>query len=395
MLARTPFYAESGGQIADEGVIRADGVELAVRDVQKPVKGLIVHTVDVVRGELTDGSDVLAEVDGEWRLSACQAHSGTHIVHAALRQVLGPTALQSGSYNKPGYLRLDFAWTQGLSADLRAEIEDVANVAVRHDLPVSAQIMPLRRARELGALALFGETYDADVRVVEIGGAWSRELCGGTHVAPLVAGRGADDHRRVARSAPECGGSRRSSASTPCATWAVNVPWCPGLTDLLKVQPEQLPERVAELVARLRAAERQLEQQRGQSVLASAGRVAEGGRRHRRGGVRRLRGAGRYQRGTTCARLALDIRDRLGEARPGGRRRGGRHRRQARRRGRHDRRGARPRPARRGRSSRSPPRRSAARAAAGTTSPRAAAATPAGWPTPSPPSAPLVVAGGR
>ena len=97
VLDRTPFYAESGGQIADEGIITADGVHLKVIDVQRPVKGLIAHTVEVVTGGLQTGTSVLAQVDPEWRLSACQAHSGTHVVHAALRQVLGPSALQSGS----------------------------------------------------------------------------------------------------------------------------------------------------------------------------------------------------------------------------------------------------------------------------------------------------------
>ena len=138
-------------------------------DVQRPVKGLIVHRVSV-EGALQPGLDVHAEVDPEWRISACQAHSGTHVVHAALRQVLGPTALQSGSYNKPGYLRLDFAWSSALDQATRSEIEEVANLAVRQDLPVSAQYMPLPEAREWGALALFGETYDDSVRVVEIGG---------------------------------------------------------------------------------------------------------------------------------------------------------------------------------------------------------------------------------
>ena len=135
VLDRTPFYAESGGQIADEGVITADGVHLKVVDVQRPVKGLIAHTVEVLTGPLRTGAPVLAEVDPEWRISACQAHSGTHVVHAALRQVLGPSALQSGSYNKPGYLRLDFAWGSALSAATRSEIEEVANLAVRQDLP--------------------------------------------------------------------------------------------------------------------------------------------------------------------------------------------------------------------------------------------------------------------
>ncbi|MCW2811634.1 MAG: alaS, partial [Friedmanniella sp.] len=182
VLEQTPFYAESGGQDSDAGQILGDGFTGEVIDVQRPVKGLIVHRVQVTQGELRSGADVLAAVDGDWRIGACQAHSGTHVVHAALRQVLGPTALQSGSYNKPGYLRLDFAWGSGLSQAVRADVEEAANQALRQDLSVSASYMPLERAREIGALALFGETYGEEVRVVEMGGPWSRELCGGTHV---------------------------------------------------------------------------------------------------------------------------------------------------------------------------------------------------------------------
>ncbi len=113
VLDRTPFYAESGGQAADAGIIEVDGARLEVLDVQRPVRGLVVHQVRVVDGELVlgSGSALHAQVDPEWRLGARQAHSGTHVVHAALREVLGPSALQSGSYNRPGYLRLDFGWT--------------------------------------------------------------------------------------------------------------------------------------------------------------------------------------------------------------------------------------------------------------------------------------------
>ncbi|WP_330251441.1 alanine--tRNA ligase [Nocardia sp. NBC_00565] len=183
VLDRTPLYAESGGQESDAGTLVADGTELEILDVQKVARKLWVHQARVVRGEVTEGQNVLAKVDPEWRIGARQAHSGTHIVHAALRQVLGPTALQSGSYNKPGYLRLDFSWTGGLSPETRSEIEEVSNLAVRRDLPVAVEYMTLPKAREMGALALFGETYDEEVRVVEIGGPWSVELCGGTHVA--------------------------------------------------------------------------------------------------------------------------------------------------------------------------------------------------------------------
>lgn len=183
ILDETSFYAESGGQDSDAGFIRGNGFDLEVLDVQKPVKGLISHKVLVRTGEITLGSKASTHVDPNWRIGATQAHSGTHIVHAALREVLGPTALQSGSYNKPGYLRLDYSWNQALSESTKSEIEEVTNMAIRQDLAVSAQYMSLPEAKQWGAVALFGETYDESVRVVQIGGPWSRELCGGTHVA--------------------------------------------------------------------------------------------------------------------------------------------------------------------------------------------------------------------
>ena len=183
ILDETSFYAESGGQDSDAGFIRGDGFELEVLDVQKPVKGLVSHKVLVRSGEVSVGAKALTSVDQDWRLGAAGAHSATHVVHAALRQVLGPNALQSGSYNKPGYLRLDYSWTQALSNETKSEIEEVTNLAIRRDLAVSAQHMSLPEAREWGAVALFGETYDESVRVVQIGGPWSRELCGGTHVS--------------------------------------------------------------------------------------------------------------------------------------------------------------------------------------------------------------------
>ena len=183
ILDETSFYAESGGQTADAGTIYGDGFTLEVLDVQKPVKGLVSHKALVKTGELGVGLVATTAVDSDWRVGAAQAHSATHVVHAALRQSLGPTALQSGSYNKPGYMRLDFSWTQALSAETKSEIEEIANLAIRSDLAVSAQFMTLPEAREWGAVALFGETYDESVRVVQIGGPWSRELCGGTHVS--------------------------------------------------------------------------------------------------------------------------------------------------------------------------------------------------------------------
>ncbi|WP_280343376.1 alanine--tRNA ligase [Nocardia abscessus] len=257
VLDRTPLYAEAGGQESDAGVITADGVDLEVLDVQKIARKLWVHQVKVRRGEIAEGASVLAQVDPEWRLGARQAHSGTHIVHAALRQVLGPTALQSGSYNKPGYLRLDFSWTGGLSPETRTEIEEVANLAVRRDLPVAVEYMPLPKAREIGALALFGETYDEDVRVVEIGGQWSRELCGGTHVGhssqvgPLT----------VIGESSVGSGLRRVEAYVGIDAYrylAKERALAVKVGDILNVPTPEIGDRVAALVKQLRDAEKQL-----------------------------------------------------------------------------------------------------------------------------------------
>src|SRR6478752_4202322 len=275
VLDRTPFYAESGGQIADEGVITADGVHLKVVDVQRPVKGLVAHTVEVVTGPLRSGAPVLAEVDPEWRISACQAHSGTHVVHAALRQVLGPSALQSGSYNKPGYLRLDFAWAKGLSAATRSELEEVANRAVRQDLPVRVLYGSQAEAQAMGAIALFGETYDETVRIVEIGGPWSVELCGGTHVEH------SSQIGPVAITAESSVGSglRRVEAAVGIEAFhrlAAEQTLVSQLAGSLKVQPSELPGRIEALLERLKNAEKELSALRAAALSASAATLAQG-----------------------------------------------------------------------------------------------------------------------
>jgi len=308
VLDRTPFYAESGGQDSDAGVITADGVRLEVVDVQRPVKGLVVHRVRVAEGELRTGADVLAQVDGDWRIGACQAHSGTHVVHAALRQVLGPTALQSGSYNKPGYLRLDFAWPSGLSQALRSDVEEAANQALRLDLDVSARSMTLARARELGALALFGETYGEEVRVVEMGGSWSRELCGGTHV------QHAAQIGLVSLTGESSVGSgvRRVEAFVGIEAFrylARERALVLGLTEALKVQPDQLGDRVHRLVEQLRAAEKQIAELKSRNVLAEVGSIAD--RAHDMWGVSYVGHHAEGVAGGDLRTLALEVRNRV------------------------------------------------------------------------------------
>lgn len=313
ILDRTPFYAESGGQIADDGVISSDGAHLKVVDVQRPIKGLIAHTVEVLTGPIRIGSPVLAEVDEEWRLSACQAHSGTHVVHAALRQVLGPSALQSGSYNKPGYLRLDFAWNQGLSAATRSEIEEVANLAVRQDLPVRALHMTLPEARDFGALALFGETYGETVRVVEIGGPWSRELCGGTHVlhSSQVGALTITGESSVGS------GVRRLEAFVGMDALrflARERAIVAELATLVNAQPHELTERIGAMVTRLKDAERELDKARKDALFADAAKLVDGVKDV--GGVTFLAHHLGEAGADDVRGLVLDLRGRLGVDRP-------------------------------------------------------------------------------
>ena len=257
ILDETSFYAESGGQDSDSGFIVADGSVLEVLDVQKPVKGLVSHSVTVRSGEIGVGSKVSAEVSADWRLGAAQAHSATHVMHAALRQVLGPSALQSGSYNKPGYMRLDFSWNESLSQSAKSEVEEVANLAIRQDLAVLAEFMSVEEAKASGAIALFGESYDELVRVIQIGGPWSRELCGGTHVARssqvgLVS---------IIGEASVGSGSRRLEALVGFEAFkalSAEALIVQQLHDALKVPKQELASKVMQTVDQLKQAEKKL-----------------------------------------------------------------------------------------------------------------------------------------
>ena len=257
ILDETSFYAESGGQDSDSGFIVADGLVLEVLDVQKPVKGLISHSVTVRSGEVGVGSKVTAEVSADWRLGAAQAHSATHVMHAALRQVLGSSALQSGSYNKPGYMRLDFSWNESLSQSVKTEIEEVANLAIRQDLAVRADFMTVEEAKASGAIALFGETYDDQVRVIQIGGPWSRELCGGTHVSRssqvgMVS---------ILGEASVGSGSRRIEALVGFEAFkalSAEALIVQQITETLKVPKEDLASKILQTIEQLKVAEKKL-----------------------------------------------------------------------------------------------------------------------------------------
>ncbi|MFJ3633372.1 alanine--tRNA ligase [Streptomyces sp. NPDC090112] len=274
VLDRTPFYAESGGQDSDAGRLSGASVEAEVLDVQRPLPGLVVHQVRITAGELAPGDAVHAAVDAEWRLGARQAHSGTHVLHAALREVLGPTALQAGSYNRPGYLRLDFPWRGGLSPAVRSEVEEAANRALRRDLLVGVQWMTLPEAKELGALALFDETYGEKVRVVEIGGAWSRELCGGTHVehASQIGTVALTSEGSVGA------GMRRLEAAVGVEGFAYLArerDLVARIAEQLGAPRTELQDRIAGLLDRLKAADRENARLKQQATVARAGELAD------------------------------------------------------------------------------------------------------------------------
>jgi len=257
ILAETSLYAESGGQAADKGSIVGDGFDLEVLDVQRPVKGLVSHTVTVRSGEVAVGDAATSVVDREYRHSAAQAHSATHLIHAALRQTLGQEAHQAGSFNKAGYMRLDFSWNQALSRETRSEIEEIANNAVRDNLEVVTRILPLDEARKAGAMALFGEKYGDTVRMVDIGGPWSRELCAGTHVRTsaevglvnLVSESSVGSTNRRVEALVGLDAFRDLAAERAIVSQ---------LTSSLKTPREQLPDRIADLVAQLKAAEKKI-----------------------------------------------------------------------------------------------------------------------------------------
>ena len=314
VLDRTPLYAESGGQIADEGTISGTGAgesaRAAVTDVQKIAKILWVHRVNVESGEFVEGDTVVAAVDPEWRRGATQGHSGTHMVHAALRQVLGPNAVQAGSLNRPGYLRFDFNWQGPLSDEQRTQVEEVTNEAVQADFEVHTFTEQLEKAKAMGAMAMFGEAYPDQVRVVEIGGPFSLELCGGTHVhnsaqiGPVT----------ILGESSVGSGVRRVEAYVGLDSFrhlAKERALMAGLASSLKVPSDEVPARVANLVDRLKAAEKELDRARLAGARAAATNAAAGAERI--GNVRVV--AQRVSAGMTAGDLRSlvgDIRGKLG-----------------------------------------------------------------------------------
>jgi alanyl-tRNA synthetase len=312
IVAETALYAESGGQVADKGVIVGPGYELEVLDVQRPVPGLISHTVEVTTGEVGVGEPATTVVDAVNRRAAQQAHSATHLVHAAIRDTLGKSASQAGSLNRAGYLRFDFSWGSALSPETRTEIEEIANNAVRDNLEVTTRVLALDDAKALGAMALFGEKYGDTVRMVDIGGPWSRELCGGTHVARsseiglvnLVGESSVGASNRRVEALVGLDAFRELAAERAIVSQ---------LTTSLKTPRDQLPLRIAELAANLKAAEKKIAAFEAKALADRAPELAAAA--VPAGAVRvAAQSIGTAASADDLRALALQVRDRFGDA---------------------------------------------------------------------------------
>ena len=313
VLASTPFYAEMGGQLADQGRIAlASGGIVEVDDVQAPVKGLPVHRGRLVEGEVHPGAGAVASIDLDRRGAIARAHTATHMVHQALREELGDGATQAGSENSPGRMRFDFRFGQAVPRTSLEQVEGRVNTLLQDELEVTDRQMPIDEARALGAQALFGEKYGDIVRVVSIGGDWSRELCGGTHVAST----GAIGTVQLMGESSIGSGVRRVDALVGLSAYrrqATERALVSQLIDLLKVgTAEDIPERVRSLTQRLKDMEKQVAALRGAQLQAQAGELVASA--VDAGGVRLLvHDAGEGVAAGDLRTLALDLRSRLGE----------------------------------------------------------------------------------
>jgi len=269
ILNRTPFYAEGGGQLADGGVITLDnGTRILVEDVQTPVPGLFVHRGVIESGSVRVGQDVFASIDQDRRKAISRAHTATHMVHKAFREALGESATQAGSENAPGRFRFDFPANGAVSAATLNEVEARVNSLLIENLAVSAQEMSQKEAKEIGAMALFGEKYGDVVRVVSVGD-WARELCGGTHVNSsaelgLV---------KLLSESSIGAGVRRVEALVGADAYSFLAKehiLLNSLTEIIKgARVEELPERVFELVTKVKNVEKELATLKSAQAMAS------------------------------------------------------------------------------------------------------------------------------
>lgn len=274
ILDATPFYAEGGGQLADGGRITlANGAIIDISDVQSPVKGLSVHRGRVLSGEISVGSAGHAVIDTERRNAISRAHTATHMVHKAFREILGETATQAGSENSPGRFRFDFPSTGAVSAGVLNDVEGRVNALLLNNLSVTAEVMTQDAAKKIGAMALFGEKYGDQVRVVSVGD-WARELCGGTH----VSNSGQLGVVKLIGESSIGAGVRRVEALVGADAYSFLARehiLLNSLTELIKgARVEELPERIQALLDKVKEVEKELAAVRSAQALASVDSLA-------------------------------------------------------------------------------------------------------------------------
>ncbi|MCB9496524.1 MAG: alanine--tRNA ligase [Fibrobacteria bacterium] len=266
---RTPFYAESGGQIGDTGILAGEGVRFRVLDTQK-VNDVIVHRATLLEGSVAEASmaTLVATVDAESREATRRNHSGVHLLHAALRQVLGDHVQQQGSWVGPDAFRFDFVHTSALTESEIQQVEDIVNRQIRLDLAIRTEILPVDEAKKAGAMALFGEKYGDTVRVLSMG-EFSKELCGGLHATST----GQIALLRILRESSISAGVRRIEGVTGVGAFELlrrQATVATRLSQTLKCDDSEVGQKVSDLGAKLRAAEKEIESLK---VAALASRV--------------------------------------------------------------------------------------------------------------------------
>jgi alanyl-tRNA synthetase len=258
LTALTPFYGEGGGQVGDRGTIRAGESVFVVTDTQKPVEGLFVHRGRVEKGSFESGASVTLEVDHKARGATRRNHSATHLLHWALRTVLGPTAMQKGSMVSPDRLRFDYSGSRPLDPSEIARLEDLVNEKIRLNAPIETEILPMDQAKARGAIGLFEEKYGEVVRMLRMTDD-SIELCGGTHASAT----GDLGFFKIVSEGGVAAGVRRIEAVTGAG--AVEhvrgmQAQLEGTAALLKVAPRETVERVEKLLGSLKDRDKQIEE---------------------------------------------------------------------------------------------------------------------------------------
>lgn len=317
ILDRTPFYAEAGGQLADQGeILTDDGAVLEVDDVQKPIKDLIVHQCRLTEGTLVVGSEASANIDLARRGAIARSHTATHMVHKALQEELGPQATQRGSEDAPNRLRFDFQWSSAPSKDAINAVEERVNDRLRDNLAVTTTEMKFDDAIALGAMHLFGEKYGDIVRVVSIGeDGWSRELCGGTHVDHV----GKIGAVSIMSESSIGSGVRRVDAVVGQGAYEFNArehALVSQLSDVLGARPDELAARVDALLAKLKESDRRLAQLHEQALLDKFASLFDQARTQQEAVIVATANVGRYGSDDALRKAVQDMRDRLGEAKP-------------------------------------------------------------------------------